>query len=307
MNTRFIFALLLSTALSISLHAQQQSISLWQGKVPGAIACKSYNLIADSSGAWTYMRNITNPQLDMYPAPAGTANGTAVVICPGGGYWGLAYKHEGYQVAAWLNSLGVTAFVLKYRLPDSAIMNNKAIAPLQDAQEAIRTLRRHAKAWGINPSKIGIMGFSAGGHLAATLSTHFAEPVYQPSDTTSARPDFSILIYPVISMDSLLTHAGSRSNLLGNAPSAQLVRHFSNEYQVSATTPPAFLVHSSDDGTVPVQNSIAYATALGRYRIPYELHIFQSGGHGYGLGRSQNTEAAWPELCRAWLKARRLL
>ena len=290
-----------------NLSGQSKVIDLWNGKVPGAIHNESHKQIVDSADNWTKMRLITDPTLDMYPAPAETANGTAVIICPGGAYWGLAIEHEGSQVAEWLNSMGVTAFVLKYRLPDNSIMKDKSIGPMQDGQRAIRIVRRQAKEWGINPEKIGIMGFSAGGHLASTLSTHFNEKVYKPEDSISARPDFSLLIYPVISMDSSITHWGSRVNLLGGTPSPEQVKHFSNELQVSAETPPAFMIHSLDDNAVPVQNSIGYALSMREFNIPCELHIFQTGGHGYGLGRSANTESNWPEVCHKWLKARGLL
>ncbi|WP_320054468.1 alpha/beta hydrolase [uncultured Acetobacteroides sp.] len=307
MRKRDMATLFFMVALSLNVMAQPKAIDIWQGKVPGAIADPSYKFAVDTTSAYSFICRVSNPILDMYPAPTDKANGTAVVICPGGGYAGLAFKHEGAQVASWLNSLGVTAFVLKYRLPSDAIMKDKSVGPLQDAEEAIRIVRRHAKEWNISPAKIGIMGFSAGGHLAATLSTHFDEQVYKPADETSARPDFSILIYPVISMDSQLTHSGSRRNLLGDTPSEELVKHYSNELQVTANTPPAFLVHSSDDKVVPVKNSIDYALALGKYNISYELHIFKSGGHGYGLGKSDGTEKAWPEICKSWLKARGLL
>jgi acetyl esterase/lipase len=301
---RFCFPMIFMFALSANLFAQTKVIDIWQGKVPGAIPNPDYKLIVDSSNNWIKMRNISNPMLDMYPAPAGKSNGTAVIICPGGGYWALAIKHEGSEIAAWLNSIGITAFVLKYRLPDNSMMTDKAIGPMQDAQEAVRIVRRHAKEWNINPDKIGIMGFSAGGHLASSLSTHFSEKTYEPADSTSARPDFSLLIYPVISMDSSITHSGSRSNLLGEKPSKELVKHFSNELQVGKQTPPAFLVHSIDDYAVPVQNSINYAMALKKFNIPCELHMYQTGGHGYGLGRSSNTESSWPEACKKWLRAR---
>jgi acetyl esterase/lipase len=186
-------------------------------------------------------------------------------------------------------------------------MVDKSVGPLQDAQKAIRLVRQHAKEWGILSDKIGVMGFSAGGHLASTLSTHFNEKVYEPADAISARPDFSLLIYPVISMNEGTTHKGSRENLLGRTPSADRVKHFSNELQVNGKTPPAFLVHSIDDEDVPVQNSIGYALALEKHHVPCELHIYQSGGHGYGLGRSENTESSWPEACRKWLVARGFL
>jgi acetyl esterase/lipase len=293
--------------ITANLVSQTKVIDIWQGRVPGAIVNPEYKVIADSGGSWTFMRKITNPVLDMYPAPAGKLNATAVIICPGGGYWALAYKHEGYQVAAWFNKIGITAFVLKYRLPDDSIMTDKSVGPLQDAQEAVRIVRRHAKEWGIDPGKIGIMGFSAGGHLASTLSTHFMEKVYEPADLTSARPDFSILIYPVISMDSSVTHMGSRDNLLGKHPSPEMVKRFSNELQVSRQTPPAFLIHSLNDDLVPVQNSINYALALKKNNIPCELHMYEAGGHGYGLGRSADTESSWPEACIKWLKARGFL
>jgi acetyl esterase/lipase len=290
-----------------SLSAQVQVIDVWNGKVPGSNQSDEFKQHVDTTAGWVDKHSIVKPDLYFYPAPAEKATGTAVIICPGGGYAGLAIRHEGLQVAQWFNSFGVTAFVLTYRLPDDAIMENKSIGPMQDGQKAIRIVRRHAKEWGINPNKIGIMGFSAGGHLASTLSTHFNEKVYEPEDSTSARPDFSLLIYPVISMDSTITHWGSRVNLLGNAPSPELVRHFSSELQVNEQTPPAFLVQSMDDNAVPVQNSIVYALALRKYKIPSELHLYQSGGHGYGLSQWAGTQSAWPEACCKWLETRRLI
>jgi acetyl esterase/lipase len=297
----FILALLFA---SFESFAQPKVIPVWNGLIPGSIEKANYIETTDSNDGWTKTRLVTNPKLDYYPAKPGEGNGTAVVICPGGGYWGLAIQHEGAQIAEWFNSFGVTAFVLKYRLPDDAIMKDKSVGPLQDAQEAIRLVRRHAKEWNINPDKIGIMGFSAGGHLASTASTHFNEKIYEPSDNTSARPDFSILIYPVISMDSVITHIGSRNNLLGEHPSSDQIIRFSNELQVTDQTPPAFLIHSLDDNVVPVQNSINYALALKKYAIPCELHLYEHGGHGYGLGRSDDTETSWPETCKIWLKVR---
>ncbi|PJJ07804.1 acetyl esterase/lipase [Flavobacterium sp. 1] len=287
--------------------SQSKAIELWNGKVPGAIHNDKFKQTIDTASGWVDKHSIVNPYLDAYPASKEKSNGTAVVICPGGAYAGMAVKHEGSQVAKWLNDLGITAFVLKYRLPDDNIMENKSIGPMQDGQRAIRIVRNRAKEWGIDPNKIGIMGFSAGGHLASTLSTHFNEKVYQPEDLTSARPDFSILIYPVISMKDDITHWGSRENLLGKSPSAEQIAHFSNELQVNSETPPAFMVHSLDDDAVPVQNSINYALAMHKFKIPCELHIYQSGGHGYGLGRSKNTESSWPEACRKWLESRDLL
>lgn len=294
-------------ALTGKLVGQSKVINLWNGKIPGAIHANNYKQTVDSLDNWVKMRFVSEPTLDIYPALAEKATGTAVIVCPGGGYWGLAIAHEGAAIAQWLNALGITAFVLKYRLPNDAIMVDKSVGPMQDGQKAIRLVRQHAREWGIHPNRIGIMGFSAGGHLASTLSTHFNEKNYKPADTTSARPDFSLLIYPVISMDKGITHMGSRTNLIGENPSVDEIKYFSNELQVSAETPPTFLVHSIDDGAVPVQNSIGYALALSSYHVSYELHIYQSGGHGYGLGRSKNTESSWPEACRKWLEARNLL
>ncbi|MDP4210547.1 MAG: alpha/beta hydrolase [Bacteroidota bacterium] len=290
-----------------SLFAQTKVIDLWNGKIPGAKHNDLFKQMVDTAAGWIDKKSITDPCLYFYPAPEAKATGTAVIICPGGAYGGLAIKHEGEQVAKWLNTLGVTAFVLKYRLPDDSIMENKSIGPMQDGQKAIRMVRSHAKEWRIDPNKIGIMGFSAGGHLASTLSTHFNEKVYELEDLTSARPDFSLLIYPVISMDSSITHWGSRLNLLGATPAPELVKHYSNELRVNSDTPPAFMVHSLDDGAVPVQNSIDYALAMHKFHIPCELHLYQAGGHGYGLGNSANTESFWPEACRKWLEGRGLL
>ncbi|MDP4201088.1 MAG: alpha/beta hydrolase [Bacteroidota bacterium] len=293
--------------IAASVFSQSKVIDIWNGKVPGEIPNTNYKEIVDSS-YWIKIRFVTKPTIQVYPAPADKNTGTAVVVCPGGGYYGLSYVGEGTEVAKWLNQLGVTAVVLHYRLPDDAIMQNKSIAPLQDGQEAMRIVRRNATKWGIDPHKIGIMGFSAGGHLASTVSTHFDEKVYESKDTTSARPDFSLLIYPVISMDSAITHWGSRESLLGKNPTPEILKHFSNALQVNANTPPAFMVHSMDDGAVPVQNSIEYALAMQKHNIPCELHIYERGGHGYGLGKKNTgTESTWPEACRKWMEVRGLL
>ena len=302
---KLVVALICVIATIGSLSAQVQVIDLWNGKVPGAIQSDEFKQNVDTTAGWIDKHSIVKPDLYFYPAPAEKATGTAVVICPGGGYSGLAIRHEGLQVAQWFNSVGITAFVLTYRQPDDAIMENKSIGPLQDGQRAIRLVRRHAKEWGINPEKIGIMGFSAGGHVASTISTHYNEKVYDPVDSTNARPNFSLLIYPVISMDSTITHSGSRVNLLGNSPAPEQVMHFSNELQVNEQTPPAFVVHSLDDDVVPVQNSIKYALAMKKHHVPCELHIYESGGHGYGMAPGGSTQSMWPEVCLKWLDANR--
>ena len=297
-----LLAVVLLGLIGGNLFSQNKIISLWEGKIPGGIQNLSYKETVDSDYNWIKVRFITNPTLEMYPASAENNTGTAVVICPGGGYYGLSFIGEGSQIAKWLNGLGITAFILKYRLPDTSIMKNKSLGPIQDGQQAMRIVRNHAKEWGINSQKVGIIGFSAGGHLASTISTHFNEKVYPSSDTTSARPDFSLLIYPVISMDSTITHIGSRQNLLGNNPKPELVKHFSNELQVTDRTPPTFMVHSMDDGLVPVQNSIRYALAMREHGVPCELHIYEHGGHGYGLAVWGGTQSGWTDACRKWLE-----
>jgi len=306
MNNIRLISLVVFSVLSNIVFSQSKIINVWEGKIPGSIENPNYICTTDSNDNWIKTRMVSNPTLDYYPANEVGNTGTAVIICPGGAYWGLAIVHEGWQVAEWFNSMGISAFVLKYRLPDNSIMTDKSIAPLQDAQEAMRLVRRNAKEWNINSNKIGIMGFSAGGHLAASLSTLFNDDVYKPTDTTSARPNFSILIYPVITMDTEFTHMGSRYNLLGEKPSDDLINHFSNELQADSLTPPAFLVHSLDDNVVPVQNSINYALALKKYNVPCELHIYETGGHGYGLGKgnSNSTVSTWSEACNEWLKVK---
>ncbi|MDP4208716.1 MAG: alpha/beta hydrolase [Bacteroidota bacterium] len=292
----------------IALNAQVTTLKVWPGKIPGAIDNPSYKEeFVKVEGQAPRVSHVVNPDITVFLPAKDKANGTAVVICPGGGYTRLAIDHEGYQVAEWLNKQGVAGIVLKYRLPSDEIMKDKTIGPLQDAQEAIRIVRRNAQAWNIDPRKVGIMGFSAGGHLASTLSTHYSDRVYIVSDTVSARPDFSVLIYPVISMKPEITHGGSRQNLLGKNPEAALQDRFSNELQVNKNTPPAFLVHATDDGTVPVQNSINYLLALKTNGVSGELHIYEKGGHGFGLGRSKGTEITWPEAFKTWLKVHNLL
>ncbi len=284
--------------------AQNKVVNLWSEFIPGSITNEKYvedNLVLENGAV--RIQKVTNPTLSIYLPAKEKANGSAIVICPGGGYTRLAFDHEGILIADWFNKLGFAAFILKYRLPNDTIMENKSVGPLQDVQEAIRFVRRNSLQWNVLPTKIGVIGFSAGGHLAATASTLFNDKIYN-SDSTSARPDFSILIYPVISMDAEITHGGSRQNLLGLNPSQNLVDHFSAEKQVNALTPPTFLVHSQDDKTVLIQNSINYFLALKKNGVSAELHIFEKGGHGYGMGKEKGTEMQWTDMCRQWLKQR---
>ncbi|HUI55039.1 MAG TPA: alpha/beta hydrolase [Bryobacteraceae bacterium] len=230
---------------------------------------------------------------------------TAVIVCPGGGYEHLAVDKEGYQVARWLNSLGVVAFVLQYRL------GPRYHHPIElgDAQRAIRLVRSRAAEFGVAPDRIGIMGFSAGGHLASTAGTHFDAGDRQaadPIDRASSRPDFLVLCYPVISFTSYV-HRGSMLNLLGSNPDSKLVQLLSNELQVAAQTPPTFLFHTTADTTVPVENSVMFYTALRKAGVPAEMHIYESGPHGVGLAQSDTALASWPGLLANWLRGRGLL
>lgn len=233
-------------------------------------------------------------------------NGTAIIICPGGGYSILAISHEGLDVAKELNKWGITAFVLKYRLPSDKTMMDRSIGPLQDAERAIQIVREHAKQWGIDSKKIGIMGFSAGGHLAASLSTRYKEQLVENHKRISFRPDFSVLVYPVISFTDSLTHMGSRNNLIGKNPSVYLIKKYSNELHVDKKTPPAFLVHAKDDKAVPVDNTMAYYNALKIQKIPSEIKIYEKGGHGFGMHNKMEA-GNWMDDLKIWMKAQKLL
>jgi acetyl esterase/lipase len=257
-------------------------------------------------GKILWVRHVQNPGVEVRLPARGSATGQAVVICPGGGYAGLAYDWEGTDFAGWLNSQGIAAIILRYRLPvDGDVAHEKWLVPLLDAQRALRLTRAHAADWGINPAKVGIMGFSAGGHLASTAGTHFdagdaAAP--DPVDRIGSRPDFMILVYPVISMLQPSTHGGSRKNLLGENPPEERVRHYSNELQVSAETPPTFLVHAGDDSAVPVANSLLFYQALLDHKVPAELHVYPQGGHGFSLALGKGRLQDWPQVCARWLK-----
>jgi len=304
MKTKSLIILLfLFNSLTINTNSQTLTLKLWPDGIPGSKNDPSYveNIIT-TGGRVTRATNVVTPDLTVFLPDPSKASGAAVLICPGGGYGTLAFDHEGNAIAAWLNDNGIAGIILKYRLPSDRIMTDKSIGPLQDAQEAMRVIRRNATEWKIDPKRVGVIGFSAGGHLASTISTHYADKVYDVKDNISARPDFSLLIYPVISMDTTITHRGSRNNLIGIDPTERNVLRFSNEKQITSDTPPAFLVHSSDDNAVPVMNSIGYYMGLQKKKIPAELHIFQKGGHGYGLAPNGGTESSWPALCIKWMK-----
>jgi len=254
-----------------------------------------------SRGSWDYgLAKVSRPTLTVFLPEKGKATGMAVVVCPGGGYVHLAMGHEGLEIARMLNENGVAAFVLKYRLPSDSTMVDKTIGPLQDAQRAIQLVREHAKEWGVDTARVGIMGFSAGGHLASTAGTHFQRTTIPNDSHISLRPDFMILMYPVISFSDSIGHRGSRDNLIGKNPSLALITEYSNELQVTAQTPPAFIVHAEDDKTVPVANSIHFYESLLHNKVPAELHIYPGGGHGYGLHNS-TTKDQWAERLQNWL------
>jgi acetyl esterase/lipase len=282
-----------------SNHATSQVIIPLYDKIPNSrpSADKEKSVVADGI---LRISKVSVPSLAMYTAASQNDKKTAVIICPGGGYGILAASHEGSDVARLFNEWGITAFVLKYRLPDDSIMMDKTIGPLQDAQRALQLVRENAGKWNIDPSKIGIMGFSAGGHLAATASTHFSKAVIDNPNKISLRPDFSILAYPVISFTDSLGHIGSRNNLIGKDPSPEKIKEYSNEMQVTAQTPPAFLVHASDDKGVKPGNSISYYEALLKNNVSAELHLYQKGGHGFGLN-NKTTADKWSERLKNWL------
>ncbi len=272
-------------------HADESRVEvLWLDGAPGAVG----NEEADK------------PTLTVWLPPRENANGAAVVICHGGGYGHLAVDHEGKQVAEWLNANGIAAFMLKYRIAP----RYKHPAPLQDAQRAIRTVRARAAEWHVDPSRIGILGFSAGGHLTSTAGTHFDGGHRDAADKierASCRPDFMVLAYPVISFTAPFTHAGSRRNLLGEKPDEMLVESLSNEKQITAETPPTFLVHTNEDAGVLPENSVVFYLGLRKAGVAAELHIYEKGKHGLGLGPKDPAFATWPQHCITWLRGRGLL
>ncbi len=247
------------------------------------------------------------PDITIFIPPEDKANGTAIVICPGGGYAHLAMSHEGTMVAKWLNSIGVAGFVLKYRHHG---MGYSYPAPQQDVQRAIRLVRAQAPKWHLDPHRIGVMGFSAGGHLASCADTLFNHQFYKPVDNidkVSCRPDFAVLLYPVITMNNKYTHHGSRINLIGKNPSPLLVRLMSTDKQVNSQTPPTFLCLAANDKAVPPENSILFFLALKNHHIPAEMHIYEVGGHGFGMRNLHNNTATWPARCADWMRQRKLL
>ncbi|OCX52232.1 1,4-beta-xylanase [Mucilaginibacter sp. PPCGB 2223] len=303
MFTRTAFTIALMSLFSISLFAQDAPpIKLYPNGVPNSKPAPAdyVEKIVNGSGSM-----VTDPTITPYFPEKGKANGTAIIVCPGGGYAHLSMIKEGADVAKKFAEIGVTAFVLKYRLPSDQIMVDKTIGPLQDAQRAIQIVRERAAEWGIDPAKIGIIGFSAGGHLASTAGTHFDKAVIDNPKNTSLRPDFMILMYPVITFGDL-AHKGSRDNLVGKDAPADKIDLYSNQKQVTANTPTTMLVQAEDDRTVPVQNSLMFYDALLNNHIKAELLIYPAGGHGFGLN-NKTTKDQWFNAAANWLDSNGLL
>ncbi len=280
-----LFTLTACFFFSIHLMAQTQApftISIWPDGIPNSNGITE----KEQQNEEGRISLVSQPTITVY-RPA-SPNGMTIIACPGGGYIRLAMDHEGYDMATWFNSLGITYVVLKYRMP-----NGHHEIPLSDAEQAMRLVRQHAKEWNINPNRIGIMGASAGGHLASTLATHYSD--------NSSRPDFQILLYPVITMDQSYTHGGSRKQLLGDNPSQELVDRYSNEKQVNQQTPQAFIVLSSDDQTVPPANGVNYYLSLVRHRVPVTLHAYPTVGHGWGFRDNFIYKREWTGKLEKWL------
>ena len=298
---------LLTTLIAMTIAATSQEITLplWPaGRLPNYQ--KTNETEKWDSTDIVRVSKVQNPEIAVFIPSKKSATGQAVVICPGGGYGILAYNWEGTDVAKWFNSKGITAVVLKYRLPNSKSNIVPDKSPLMDAQRAIRMVRANADKWNVKKDRVGIMGFSAGGHLASTAGTHFDNGNTSATDSIerqSSRPDFMILMYPVITMSKATMHSGSRNNLIGSNPEAQLANFYSAELNVTKETPPTFFAHATDDKAVPVENSLMLYQALKDKGIPAEMHIYPKGGHGFGLALGIPETESWTDRCIDWLRA----
>lgn len=280
-------SLILLTLITASVLAVEPKTELlWPAGAPGAKGTEAKD----------------KPTLIIYLSEKEKANGGAIVVCPGGGYGGLAMDHEGHQIARWLNDNGIAAFICDYRHRGKGYGHP---APLDDAQRAIRTVRSRAKEFGVDPAKIGILGFSAGGHLTSSAVTHFDKgkaDAEDPIQKVSCRPDFGVLCYPVIAFNEKFTHVGSQNNLLGKDAPEDLIKSMSSEKQVTAETPPCFLWHTYEDTGVPPENSVVFYLACLKNKVPAELHVYEKGRHGVGLGKGIAGTENWPTECIAWMK-----
>ena len=298
---KIISALLIFFSISIATMAQDFKLKVWPNGAPDSNGLTQPEELFEGKR----VRNVSVAEIYVYLPKMGINTGAAVVICPGGGYMMEAMDHEGYDMASWLASQGVAGIVLKYRLP----YGHDQI-PLEDTQRAIRIVRDKASEWGINPSKIGIAGSSAGGHLASTAGTNFdsGKPdATDPVEKFSCRPNFMLLLYPVITLKEEFTHLGSRVNLIGQGNNWKMVEKYSNELNVTSQTPPTFMVLADDDNAVPPRNSVEFYLALKKFNIPAEMHIFREGGHGFGMNKKNLPVDQWPNLFMLWMKAMKII
>lgn len=297
-----LLTLLLMASAQILL-AQDKIIPLWEGTPPFQTEMNLEEKMVEEG--IIRISNVQIPQVEVFLPSKQIRNGQAVLIFPGGGYGILAYDWEGRDFAKWLNTQGIVGIVVKYRLPNSASLTDRKEVPLMDAQRAVRLARHHAEEWQIDPAKIGVMGFSAGGHLASTISTQYLYEVDRKKDAIdalSARPDFSILVYPVITFVHPSIHSGSMKALLGENQTDELKKRFSAELNVNEQTPPTFLVHAGDDTGVPVENSLLYYAALRAKGVPASLHVYPKGGHGFGFGLGKGPVENWRSVLLDWMK-----
>ena len=292
--------------LASGIYAQDTIIPLWpKNKIPNHIPSPEKEVLVRGDDL-DRISKVQEPLIEVYLPAKANANGQAMLIFPGGGYQILAYDWEGTDIAKFLNGKGVAGIVVKYRMPSSVSQKDKHLVPLIDAQRAMRLVRSMAEEFNIDPAKIGIIGFSAGGHLASTLGTHFNDQVYKPvdtRDTLSARPDFMALGYPVISFKSMMTHKGSKEKLTEEKSEPTIVEYFSNEEQVTEETPPTFLIHATDDEVVPVENSLAFYKALRDKGVSATMHIYPKGGHGFSFARNDPHLRGWTERMFEWMEA----
>ena len=294
-------SLTLALLCSFSLAAEAQTEIPLYDVIPNSIPTTNREKSVTDHVGKVRISKVSEPGLTVYLPSKEKATGTGVIVVPGGGYSILAIKHEGHDVAKALNEMGIAAFVLKYRLPDDSTMIDRSIGPVQDAQRAIQIVRERAKEYGVKTDKVGILGFSAGGHLTSTAGTHFDTHYIDVPRKTNLRPDFMVLIYPVISFTDSLMHKGSRTNLIGEQPSGEKIKAFSNDQRVTAKTPPTFLVHAKNDKTVLIQNSRQFYAACLQHKVPAELYEFDEGGHGFGM-INPTSDVKWMELLHKWLR-----
>lgn len=296
---RHIFTFLL---MHFAVFAQSQVIiPIYADSIPNSIPSPDEEITESDNDGVVRVSNIQKPTLEIFQPKK--PNGTAVLICPGGGYSIVALSHEGQDVARKFNEWGVTAFVLKYRMPNRKWMVSPEKGPLQDVQQSLIIIRQNANKWKINPQKIGIMGFSAGGHLAATGATHFKESLVPNPQHINVRPDFQVLIYPVISFTDSIGHIGSRNNLIGKDPSPEKILEYSGEANVDNETPPCLLIHCAEDDVVSYKNSLVYYEALLKNKVPADLHIYSKGGHGFGTRKMKLPADAWIDVVHDWIKS----